>query len=270
MSMPRLSIEREAFAACLAGADPRLAFCYGPQDPVRFLGGFDAVVLDPGHRHPLPVDSRAPQWLAYLSLGEILSCAPGFTRMPPAWRIGRNADWGSWIIDQAQPGWPGFLVEEIARPIWWQGYQGFFLDTVDSYALLEQAPDLGLQQRAGLVRTVLALREAFPTAVIVLNRGFELLPSVHHAVDAVAFESLYQGWNQAAHRYQAVAAQDRDWLLAQAEQVSAQGLPVIAIDYCPPQAHALARDTRARIRRHGLVACIEEAYLQASDPDQPC
>lgn len=118
------------------------------------------------------------------------------------------------------------------------------------------------QQRAGVARAIGALREAFPQAAIVTNRGFELLPVLGASVDAVAFESLYQGWDQAGKCYRPVGGPDRDWLLAQAEKAKSCGLPVIAIDYCPPGDPALAWRTHERIRRHGIIPSIADGYLQ--------
>ncbi|HUH40712.1 MAG TPA: endo alpha-1,4 polygalactosaminidase [Castellaniella sp.] len=257
--------ERTAFAARIARDAPDIGFYYGPQDPAGLLGDFQIAIVEPGHHHkPAPATQSGPQWLAYLSMGEILPCAPCFNTMPSAWRIGKNTAWDAWIIDQTSPGWPDFLIEHLAQPIWRKGYQGFFLDTVDSYALLGQDSHAQARQRAGLIRSIERLRNAFPQAVIVLNRGFELLARIHEAVDAVAFESLYQGWNQAEGRYQRVSVQDRDWLLAQAQQAQTYGLPVIALDYCAPDAPALAISTLERISRHGIVPSIADGQLQTT------
>lgn len=256
--------ERTEFAARITRPKPDIGFYYGAQDPAALLSDFQIAIVEPGHQHVPAIQADGPQWLAYLSLGEILSCAPGFDAMPATWRIGKNTAWDAWIIDQTPPGWPDFLVEQLAQPIWQKGYQGFFLDTVDSYTLLGQDPHAQARQRAGLIRAIQHLRNAFPRAAIVLNRGFELLVQIHETVDAVAFESLYHGWNQAEARYQPVSRQDRGWLLAQAKQAQNYGLPVIALDYCAPDAHALAENTLKRISRHGIVPSIADGQLQAA------
>lgn len=242
---------------------PHIAFYYGNQDPTKLLDDFQIAVVDPDHEFaPAHATQDAPLWLAYLSLGEVLECAPCFDAMPPEWRIGRNTAWDAWIIDQATADWPDFLVEHIALPIWQKGYRGFFLDTLDSHALLPHDEHDHARQRAGLVRAIQRLRHAFPQAAIVTNRGFELLSVLNASVDAVAFESLYHGWDQAKRRYLAVCERDRSWLLTQTRRAKAYGLAVIAIDYCPPGEIRLAQDVHARIRRHGIVPSIADGHLQ--------
>ena len=95
------------------------------------------------------------------------------------------------------------------------------------------------------------------------NRGFEILPQVHDLVYAVAFESLYSGWDQANQRYTTVPQADRDWLLGQARIVSDRyALPVIAIDYCAPGDEQCTRDTVQKICKDGLLPYVADGALQ--------
>ncbi len=151
-------------------------------------------------------------------------------------------------------GWPAFLVDKVVAPLWRQGYRGFFLDTLDSYQLVATTDAARSAQQAGLVAVIRAIHTRFPGAYLILNRGFELLPAVHDIVDAVAFESLFRGWNQSNRQYVEVAPQDRDWLLGQARTARDQyRLPLISIDYCDPADMTCAQDTATKIRALGIV-----------------
>lgn len=246
-----------------------IVFYYGSAAPVSELSRFDVVVLEPGHDFVPPPRGQGggTRWLAYVSVGEVLASRSYFAQMPQQWLVGRNDTWQARIVDQSAQGWPGFFVSRVAAPLWKAGYQGFFLDTLDSYQLLGKDAAMLERQRQGLLRLIRALRRAYPQAMLILNRGFELLPDLHDQIDAVAFESLYRGWSQARGEYVAVSEADRAWLLDQAQKVRAYGLPVVAIDYCPPGDRTCARDAAQRIRSHGIIPYIGDGHLQTVDVD---
>lgn len=244
----------------MARPRPRIAFYYGSGEPLGALAAFDTAIVEPGFGWILPdPDQDATQWLAYVSLGEALEPQPYFGALPRDWFVGRNPAWDSHIIDQDAQGWPEFLAHEIANPLTQAGYAGFFLDTVDAY--LRLAPGLRENQQAGAARSIMHLRKTHPQAVIVLNRGFELLPEVHAHIDAIAFESLYSGWDERTRQYVPIRPRDRQWLLAQSAVAQSYGLPVIAIDYCPPQDAAGVRTIADRIRGHNIVPYVGDGHL---------
>ncbi|WP_414439255.1 bifunctional glycoside hydrolase 114/ polysaccharide deacetylase family protein [Burkholderia sp. 22PA0106] len=245
------------------GAQPSFALFYGKRPPVELLSAYDAAVVEPDSgfdplMHPLPHTT----WFAYASVGEVLPSRDYYKDIPKSWFAGSNATWASRVIDQSQPEWPAFFVDRVIRPLWEKGYRGFFLDTLDSYQLAATTPEARARQEAGMVAVIRAIRAKYPTVKLILNRGFEILPQVHDQVYAVAFESLYHGWNQAQQRYQPVPQADRDWLLGQARTIRSQyKLPVISIDYCAPGDQNCARDSIERIRADGLVPYVTDGAL---------
>lgn len=254
--------ERPAFAD--SSQSPNVVFYYGHEDRTDQLTRFDVAVVEAGHGfQPDATTARHTQWLAYISVGEVLTSRPYFEHIPEHWLVGVNQDWNAHIVDQTLEAWPEFLVDNIARPLWQCGYQGFFLDTLDSWRLLEGTEAELEAQRRGLALAVTSLRHAFPEALIVMNRGFELLENVHAHVDALVFESLYRGWDQARQGYIDVSPAQREWLLDKAATAQSYQLPVIALDYCPPGQHDHARATVTRIRHHGIVPSIADGHLQA-------
>lgn len=244
-----------------------IAFYYGPHPVAADLGHFQFVVLEPDAGFlPAHLATKKTNVLAYVSVGEVTKVRSYYAAMPQSWLIGKNYEWSSEIIDQSAPGWPKFFVTHIIEPLWKRGYRGFFLDTLDSYQ--QVAKNEGERRRAqeGLVDVIMAIKHRFPRATLILNRGFELLPRVHDAVYAVAFESLFKGWDEASGKYVGVSASDRTWLLSQAAIVKNDyHLPVIAIDYCPPADLECASTTLRRIRELGLVPYVGDGRLQTLD-----
>lgn len=243
---------------------PAVALFYGDHPPWDELRAFDVVVVEPDHPGLLPQLHQHPesQVFAYVSVGEANPAKPYFKDLPAGWLVGTNKAWGSRIIDQAQAQWPEFFVDKVLAPLWAQGYRGFFLDTLDSWQQVAATPAARAAQQAGLVKLIRLVKSRWPQAKLILNRGFEILPQVHDDVWMVAAESLYQGYDPEQQRYAPVSADERRDLLQQLKKVKAQyHLPVLVIDYVPPEKRALARETAAAIRRQGFIPWVSTPEL---------
>jgi hypothetical protein len=253
----------DSLNAAATPQQPSFALYYGSNPPVELLSAYDAAVIEPESGFN-PLAHRVPHttWFAYASVGEVLPSSSYYLDLPKTWFAGQNQSWGSRIVDQTQPGWPAFYVDHVIKPLWDKGYRGFFLDTLDSWQLVAKTDEERARQQAGLVAVIRAIKGRYPDAKLIFNRGFEILPQVHDLVYAVAFESLYRGWNQAQQRYVDIPQADRDWLLGRARTIREQyQLPVISIDYCPPDDRACARDTVKAIRALGIVPFVTDGAL---------
>jgi len=247
---------------------PSIALYYGEQPPVGILSTYDIAVVEPDSGFS-PRDHMAPcpRWFAYASVGEVTPQRAYYADLPQRWLLGSNSAWASHVVDQSEPDWPAFFVRHVIDPLWARGYRGFFLDTLDSYQLVAKTEWERTRQREGLIRVIRAIKARHRDAYLILNRGFELLPELHGEVGAVAFESLFSGWDQTNARYVEVPQADRDWLLAQAREVRDRyGLPVISIDYCAPDDDACARSTAEGIAALGIVPYVTDGALQTVRP----
>ncbi|MBN3754658.1 hypothetical protein G3N95_17030 [Paraburkholderia sp. Tr-20389] len=258
---------RPALAACKRVSSTGIgavAFFYGANVQAERFEPFDTVVIEPDSGFdPRTHTAHCPNWYAYVSVGEVTKQRAYYAKMPKTWFAGSNAAWSSTVVDQTAPGWPAFLVDEIVKPLWERGYRGFFLDTLDSYQLVAKTDVERAQQQAGIVAVLHALKARYPQAQLILNRGFDILPQVHDQVAAVAFESLFGRWDQTNQRYDDVPENDREWLLAQARQIHERyRLPVISIDYCPPDDDACRREIVQKIEALGLVPYVTDGGLQ--------
>ncbi|MBE0622489.1 MAG: bifunctional glycoside hydrolase 114/ polysaccharide deacetylase family protein [Burkholderiales bacterium] len=251
-------------AACsAAAAGPSIALYYGNAPPLDELAAFDIAVVDPAHvPDPKPHSSERSRLYAYVSVVEVHPQRDYAQAIPSQWKLGTNTAWGSIVIDQAQPAWPAFFRERVIKPLWDAGYRGFFLDTLDSYHLVAKDDAERARQEAGLAATITELKRAYPEAKLIFNRGFEILPRVHHLAQAVAAESLYRGWDNSNKAYREVPEADRVWLLAQLKRVKDEyRLPVLAIDYVAPEERELARATAKKISALGFIPWVSNPAL---------
>lgn len=241
-----------------ATPQPSVALHYGANPPLGDLQAFDIVVLEPDH-HDMPRKADYPntQFYAYASVTEVQRTRPYYGNIPASWKLGRNGQWDSDIIDQSITDWPSFFTHQVIGPLWAKGYRGFFLDTLDSYRLASQFDEAA--QQAGMVRVINSLHQQFPGIQLIFNRGFDILPQLKGKVQMVAAESLYQRWNASTKTYEPVPDADRDWLLQQLRAVQQRdSIPAIAIDYAPPQNRQQTREIAQRIQADGLIPWVTD------------
>jgi polysaccharide biosynthesis protein PelA len=219
--------------------------CYYGNDGLEKLSGFDAVILAPHKQSEANVRqlvAAGTVTLAYLSIGEDSSeFTHGLERdwlgpneFEPEWalreitgEVVRNPVWGGVVVNLTHSGWTKTLFDR-AKLALGMGFHGFFLDTVDRNSLAD---------RRALTKIIRDLRSRWPGAPIMLNRGFELLPSVQDLVDGVVFESLSTTWTLESGRvkYARVADDTLEVNLEIAQQLRELGrrweLALWALDY---------------------------------------
>lgn len=250
-------------AAGAAGGPSSVAFWYAERPPLAELSQFDWVVLEAAHLKPADVGYLKEQGstpFAYLSVGEFDGDAAaiadsGLARGKSAVR---NQAWNSQVMDLAAPSWRAHLLKRAAE-LRKQGYAGLFLDTLDSFQL--QAEERREGQRRALASFLAQLHRQEPGLKLFFNRGFEVLPELPGVASAVAVESIHAGWDAAAGQYREVPQEDRDWLKGHLDALRAQGMPIVAIDYLPPERRDEARTLAARLRSEGYVPFVSTPAL---------
>jgi len=191
--------------------------------------------------------------VAYLSVGEAEPNRPWYTdgRVDPQWLLGKNENWGSDYVDASQPGWQK-LMRDLTGEYLQQGFDGIFMDTVDTV-------DAFPKTKPGMLALIRSLRAAYPQALLVMNRGFALAEQLAPELDAIMFEDLSTTYNFEIKEYASA-----DNAGAAEEMVALQkktGLPILALDYAPPNNPALARRAVQAARRYGFIPAVSVINL---------
>ncbi len=250
------------FSGLVWAQPPSVAFFYGDHPPMDALRAFDWVVVEPGHLpNPKPHQYAESEVFAYVSLGEVSPDKSYLNQMPASWFKGKNEGWNSRVIDQTSEGWVSFAVEQLFAPLWQAGYRGFFLDTLDSFNIIAHTDAERAAQAQGLAKVISAVKVRFPQAKLIFNRGFEILPLTHQWADAVAFESWFSGYDAGKKMYRDVPQADRDWLGGQLALVRAWQIPIIAIDYVPPEQRDKARSVAKSLQAEGFIPWVANPEL---------
>ncbi|MFC2971120.1 bifunctional glycoside hydrolase 114/ polysaccharide deacetylase family protein [Azotobacter bryophylli] len=240
-----------------------VAFWYAEQPPLSELSQFDWVVLESAQVSAPDIAFLREQGstpFAYLSIGEFKGDGPALRQegLDKAGSPVRNEAWDSQVMDLASPVWRSYLLQRAAR-LGEQGYGGLFLDTLDSYQLLPESERE--VQRQALVSLLRDLKRQQPGMKLFFNRGFEVLPELPGVAAAVAVESIHAGWSAEGQAYREVPQSDRDWLEARLGPLRKQGIPLVAIDYLPPERRDEARRLAARLQAEGYIPFVTTPKL---------
>ena len=115
---------------------------YAAKPDMELLLAHDLAIVEPEAAVDLAkAHAAGRKVLAYVSAVELREASPHFSRLKQAGVkvLARQAEWKSAIMDPTNPAWADFVVDHLARTAAAKGFDGFFLDTVDSaVALMRQ------------------------------------------------------------------------------------------------------------------------------------
>jgi hypothetical protein len=203
--------------------------------------------LRPGH-------AAGKKFFSYLSVGEIAADAPYLdsVRARGIAMVSQNTHWDSYYPDLSDPKWADYVIEVLAPMIVNKGFDGFFLDTIDSVDKLAALDPLrALDYRAGMVNLIRRLKETFADKQIILNHGFTVFDSVKDHVKGMMVEELFQ-----KDDYSARPEEDVDYIVGRLAPIIAAGKSVYVVDYVPESNVALAQETAARISALGYSPVV--------------
>jgi len=231
-----------------------VCFYYDHSPPEEMFYLCDYLVVDPSHNIEKKGHSKL---LAYVSLEEGESYRDYFKDIKDEWVIGKNIHWKTVILDLRNEEYQKFLIKRVFNRL--KDYDGFFLDTLDSYQIALKDKRSKAEYQDALVGFIKRLKNLYPDKEIIINRGFEIVKRVEDTVDAVAVESLFYGLDPGSMDYRPVPEKDRRWSL---EKLSSIKLPVIVIDYLPPKEKKKALEISKKIQEKGFIPWIIDKDLK--------
>ncbi|MCK5831714.1 MAG: bifunctional glycoside hydrolase 114/ polysaccharide deacetylase family protein [Methylococcales bacterium] len=248
-----------------ATENPATAFYYASNPPLDLLSAYDRVVVEPENisaEQLQYMQKRGVIVYAYLSIGEVGTDRTWYDQIEQEWTLGINASWNSVVMDMASTGWHSFLLDKKIKKLWKQGYRGFFLDTMDSYQLFSKTEAAKNKQQKGMVKLLKSMKKQYKDIHLLFNRGFEILDQAASLSDGLVAESLFSGWNPDRKKYITVNEKDRKWLLSKLKQAREDySLPVVVIDYLPPEQREKAEKVADKIRQEGFIPWVSKPEL---------
>ncbi len=241
-----------------------IAFYYGANPPVNELSQFSRIVLEPDNIKATEHQSlrqHGATTFAYMSIGEIGPTRPWFNTLPDSAVFGTNDSWNSKVMDLTSADWQRFVLQRV-NDLTARGYNGLFLDTMDSYQLFAKTPEQKQQQEQGLGNLLYRIKRQHPNLRLIANRGFEIIDQIAPYLEGIAAESLYSGWDNSAQKYVTVPDNDREWLSTTLSRIKDKHqLDIIVIDYVPPAERGKAREVAAKITSDGFIPWVANPSL---------
>jgi uncharacterized protein (TIGR01370 family) len=211
---------------------------YGESADEAALAGYNIIILDPGYRGSIPkIVARGPRVCGYLSLCEIRTSDPLFGALDPSVLLEPNPEWpGTRRVDIRNPSWRSFILEIAIPSITAAGFDGLMFDTLDTSAYLEATDPVRYRgMRAAAVELVGVIRERCPNMMLIMNRGYELLPQLVQKIDALIVESLLTVPDQRGGFVFADPIEvKREIALLKPATQRQPPLPVLSLDYWDP------------------------------------
>lgn len=276
--MGRVSSVILSLVVCLltaahASAQMRWAAYYGQDAPLHAFADFSVLVFDSDGHPPLaPLAAQGKLLLGYLSVGEVAS----YRSYYPAVRaqgilLGENSTWkGSFFVDVRDSRWSRRVLDELVPQILQRGFAGVFLDTLDNPAHLERMnPRSYGGMSAAAAALVTAIRGRYPHIKIMLNRAYDLLPSVDRHIDYALGESVYADYDFETKRYQLVprALYEQQIRILQSARQRRPQLRVFTLDYWDPADRAGVARIYAEQRKNGFHPYVATVELDRVVPE---
>lgn len=260
-------------AAAQPAALERWAVVYTAKVEPAAFRDYSLVVLDSKEHPPLRLlIEQGKTVLGYISLGEVEQFRPWYKQVEAEGiLLDRNPHWPeSRYVDVRDPRWTRRVVEELVPRILLRGFHGLFLDTLDNPPDLERRDAQrfkGMTEAAASL--VKALRRHFPRIPIMMNRAYEILPTVEGEITSVLGESVFADFDFEAKRYRLVEAAlyRRQVEMLQAARSRRPGLKIYTLDYWEPDDRAGLARIYAEQRRNGFIPYVSVLKLDRIVPE---
>jgi polysaccharide biosynthesis protein PelA len=170
---------------------------YGNQLSLIDLNKIELAILEPENINVKEIYSpndKKIKFIGYLSVGEAAEHQSYWYQVKgQPYLVEENKNWpGAWRVDIRSEEWQTLLLEKVIPEILNKGYDGLFLDTIDTAAHLELTyPDQFPGSRSALVNFVRKIHEKYPEVLIIPNNGLDLLEEYNGIIYGVVVEDLY-------------------------------------------------------------------------------
>ncbi|PSW20258.1 RNA-binding protein [Photobacterium sanctipauli] len=238
-----------------------IVFYYNDIDSVRELMNFERVVVTPSlitNKQIETLHKAGTQVFAYLSVGEFDG------EILPRQLQGKspliNVNWQSHVMDLSAPEWQAYLNNE-ATSLMSKGFDGLFLDTLDSYTLFAKNETTKRQQQKSLAHILTEFHQLKSKPKLIFNRGFEVVHQLGFKPEALVAESLYHRYDPLSNSYHDVIATDTEWLTGKLNDVKQKGIEAIVIDYLPGSNRDAQQRAAQRLLDEGYTPYISDGML---------
>jgi len=240
---------------------------YGKDISYPMVGIHDYIIVQPDHINTLRPGFQIykDKMYAYVSIGEIDTHSRQYEEIHKEWIVAKNKHWKSDVLDIKNKEYQEFLFQKMIDPQLKRGFKNFFFDTLDSYQLYSANKQQRVENEAALAAFINRFHKRYPTSKLIVNRGFEIIDTIHDSIEAVLFESYYKGVGHTKKQpYKDVSDEDRKWFDFWLAKVRSYHKDIISVEYMSPHdiyLSSLPEKIIQKIQAHGMIPYIANKEL---------
>jgi len=268
-----LFIELLSSLTAHAAVNEKFVVYYSDKEPVTSFDDYDLLVFDSRY-HPdiQPISEGRKTILGYISLGEIEQGTPYFLLMKNGGiLLNENENWkGAYSIDIREPLWQKTVIEEMIPGILRDGFNGIFIDTLDSSIELERSnPKKYAGMADAAIRLIQAIRLHYPDIKIMLNRAYAIMPKVSPYIDMELGESVLHTYNFNKKSYEPV---DNEQYISQVKwlqnaKLRNKKLKIYTLDYADKNDSTKIANIYRIQRANGFIPYVTTISLNELIPE---
>lgn len=256
-------------------------YCYYGKERVEELSYYDVVILHSPEFAPDKIrklKELGVVTIGYITVGEDDKLRTGNGKGPggyaswyfqrdQAGKPDRNGTWNSYYANASDPEWRADRVAEAKRLINEDGFDGIFLDTLDTVERYRESYE-------GMVQLVQELRNALPGAPIILNQGYSLLPRLVPISDGLMLESFTSTYDFSSKQYMLNYPGSLDFHLMRMKRevlpiLAKHPFPVFVLDYALPNQRENIQTAANRAVTFGFLFAAAPIFLDDVYMDMP-
>ena len=154
---------------------------------------FDLIDIDPDgftHNDIFNMKNSDKIVIAYISIGEAEKYR--YYWAPNAdYLLEENPDWPEcWYVDYSSKEWQNLIINEYIPQIKEKGFDGLYLDTLDTYHLEDRYPVCTKERMIDFIKNISSVHRPSEFYIIPQN-GLEIAPEIVDYIDGISVEETY-------------------------------------------------------------------------------
>lgn len=188
-----------------ADTDTKFVVFYGDTFPAKCEHEFNLYIFAPHTKADIKKLAKKYLVAGYLSLGEVDIKQPYYERISrEKFILHNNPVWpNAKLIDVRNEAWQTFILEKLIPDLIERGFNGLFLDTLDSIIELERLnPAKFSGSIDSLVHLIHKINKQYSNLKLISNNALSILQRIDNNLEYVLAESLYTAYDFSQSKYQ--------------------------------------------------------------------
>ncbi len=215
---------------------------------------FDMAILDPDVRLKSDVLPENFISIAYVSFGQASEYRSYWPKIKDQdWILG-EARHRSHYVDIRSRMWRDILIQEVIPDILAKGFNGIFIDTLESLINLEKKnPGKYPGSRKATIELIRDVRAAYPKLMLISNNSYDILAEIAPYLSGILVESLNSTKSSKGNGYKWVNDEVRLQRTAFLKGIMRKHrLPIFTLDYAPADDREWVKRCIALSREEGF------------------